>query len=189
MDIRSERTRKMLVDAFEELQATRPFEEITVSELCERSTVRRATFYRHFEDKYAFYEYYLNTVTDRFLSEIATEWDDVTELQTYVEGMHEQLIDFAEAHPDMMKQTLGHKTSANILDMVIRHAAEGIAQRLDAQDDAGETRSSASSELLSILYSSAMVHGLRWWYFEGKPIPKEDLIRRTTDMLLRSVNQ
>lgn len=52
-DPRAVRTRKLLIDAFQNLLAEKSFEEITVQDISRRATVNRATFYAHFADKYA----------------------------------------------------------------------------------------------------------------------------------------
>jgi AcrR family transcriptional regulator len=46
----------MLCGGFHELLAEKNFEEITVQDIAERSTVNRATFYDHFPDKFALLE-------------------------------------------------------------------------------------------------------------------------------------
>jgi AcrR family transcriptional regulator len=55
-DPRIRRTRQMLHRAFTDLLAEKTFEEITVHDIAERSTVNRATFYDHFPDKFALLE-------------------------------------------------------------------------------------------------------------------------------------
>jgi AcrR family transcriptional regulator len=52
-DLRVRRTHKLLWEALVAELATRPFEEITVTDICERAMVHRTTFYKHYEDKYA----------------------------------------------------------------------------------------------------------------------------------------
>src|SRR5262245_29567210 len=52
-DPRVKRTRKLLQDAFVALLAEKSFHAISVQDIAERATVNRATFYAHFEDKYA----------------------------------------------------------------------------------------------------------------------------------------
>jgi AcrR family transcriptional regulator len=47
------RTRKLLQDAFIALLAEKSFHDISVQDIAERATLNRATFYAHFEDKYA----------------------------------------------------------------------------------------------------------------------------------------
>jgi AcrR family transcriptional regulator len=56
LDPRIRRTRQLLHRAFEELLAEKTFEEITVHDIAERSTVNRATFYDHFPDKFGLLE-------------------------------------------------------------------------------------------------------------------------------------
>lgn len=51
-DLRARRTQKLLQDALIELLNEKHFENITVGELAERAMINRATFYRHYLDKY-----------------------------------------------------------------------------------------------------------------------------------------
>src|SRR6266849_3955451 len=53
VDPRVKRTRQLLQQAFLELFREKSFASITVQDIAERATVNRATFYAHFEDKYA----------------------------------------------------------------------------------------------------------------------------------------
>jgi AcrR family transcriptional regulator len=56
IDPRIRRTKQMLFQAFEELLAEKSFDQISVQDLAERSTLNRATFYDHFTDKFALLE-------------------------------------------------------------------------------------------------------------------------------------
>ena len=67
MDIRVQRTNKMLFEALTKLLAKSEYDDITVSEICAESTVRRPTFYKHFDDKNDFYRAYLEYLTQDFL--------------------------------------------------------------------------------------------------------------------------
>jgi AcrR family transcriptional regulator len=51
-DTRVRRTRKLLQDALLELLAEKNFDDITVQDIADRSTINRATFYAHCVDKY-----------------------------------------------------------------------------------------------------------------------------------------
>lgn len=52
-DPRIKRTRGYIREAFTELLADKSFKSITVKEITEKAEVNRATFYSHYEDKYA----------------------------------------------------------------------------------------------------------------------------------------
>jgi AcrR family transcriptional regulator len=58
-DPRVKRTRKLLIQAFVELLREKGFRSLSVQDIAERATVNRATFYAHFEDKYALMEDYI----------------------------------------------------------------------------------------------------------------------------------
>jgi AcrR family transcriptional regulator len=51
-DLRIRRTHKYLQEAIIELIGEKGFEAITVGDIAERAMINRATFYRHYEDKY-----------------------------------------------------------------------------------------------------------------------------------------
>jgi AcrR family transcriptional regulator len=52
-DPRVIRTRQIIKDAFRALLKTKGFDAITIKDIAERATINRATFYAHYEDKYA----------------------------------------------------------------------------------------------------------------------------------------
>jgi AcrR family transcriptional regulator len=58
-DPRVKRTRKLIVDAFFALMGEKGFHALSVQDIAERATVNRATFYTHFEDKYALMDWVL----------------------------------------------------------------------------------------------------------------------------------
>jgi AcrR family transcriptional regulator len=57
LDLRVRRTRRLLQQAFEELMREKSFKALTVQDITERAMVNRATFYDHFDDKYALLDY------------------------------------------------------------------------------------------------------------------------------------
>lgn len=67
-DLRVRRTHKLLWEALMAELALRPFEEITVREICERAMVHRSTFYMHYEDKYALLEQGVRQMYDKLVA-------------------------------------------------------------------------------------------------------------------------
>ncbi len=55
-DLRVIKTEHALRDALLVLGNNKDFDEITIHEICEKALVRRSTFYRHYEDKFDFYQ-------------------------------------------------------------------------------------------------------------------------------------
>lgn len=59
-DLRVVRTRKMLRDAMITLAIQKGFSAVTINDIVELAMVNRATFYRHYQDKYDLVESYLD---------------------------------------------------------------------------------------------------------------------------------
>ena len=51
LDLRIQRTYRLLHTAFTKLMEEKSFEDITVNDLCREAMIRRTTFYKHFADK------------------------------------------------------------------------------------------------------------------------------------------
>jgi AcrR family transcriptional regulator len=73
-DLRVQRTRKLLQEAFIALTVEKGFAAITVRDITKRAMVNRSTFYRHYLDKYDLLEQYMNelyalTSEESFLAE------------------------------------------------------------------------------------------------------------------------
>jgi len=67
LDRRVRRTRQLLVEAFVDLLKEKGFQAISVQDITARADVNRATFYAHFQDKYALLDYFIR---DGFRQEI-----------------------------------------------------------------------------------------------------------------------
>ena len=87
MDLRVKRTYKQLTSSLLQLLTSKSFDDLSVSEICDHAKVHRATFYKHFNDKYEF----LNFCFDNELSKIAF---DVTEAEATAENIKENFMYF-----------------------------------------------------------------------------------------------
>ena len=87
VDVRVKRTYKQLTAGLIQLLTVKSFDDLSVSEICEQADVHRATFYKHFNDKYEF----LNFCFDNELSKIAFE---VQDKEPSVENIRENFMYF-----------------------------------------------------------------------------------------------
>ena len=67
LDPRVKRTRNLILQSFGGLLAEKSFDAISVQDITERAQINRATFYAHFEDKYALLDY---SITQLFRQEL-----------------------------------------------------------------------------------------------------------------------
>ena len=60
LDPRVKRTRSLILQSFGALLAEKNFESISVQDVTDRAQINRATFYKHFVDKYALLDYFIS---------------------------------------------------------------------------------------------------------------------------------
>lgn len=125
MDLRIQKTYLGLHNAFTELLEEKRFEDFTVNELCDRAMIRRATFYKHFADKYEYYTFYLKEVCATFQDQLPP---DVTadEVNSYFLHMCCELLRFVKEHERMIKNCLG----SNMLPILLHILLEQIRNDL-----------------------------------------------------------
>jgi AcrR family transcriptional regulator len=70
MDLRIKRTRKLIRDALVELIDEKGFDAISVQDIAERAMINRATFYRHFTDKYELLERCMDDVWEELVNRL-----------------------------------------------------------------------------------------------------------------------
>ena len=79
VDPRVKRTRQLLFQAFFELMQEKGFRAISIQDITDRATVNRATFYAHFEDKYALLDSFIR---ENFQQLVASKLPDPSSLTT-----------------------------------------------------------------------------------------------------------
>ena len=60
LDPRVKRTRILILQSFSKLLAEKGFESISVQDVTDKAEINRATFYKHFPDKYALLDYFIS---------------------------------------------------------------------------------------------------------------------------------
>lgn len=70
IDPRVKRSQKLILNSFLSLIAEKGFDAITVQDITNRAEINRATFYRHYEDKYALLEKIIDENLEIFLNRI-----------------------------------------------------------------------------------------------------------------------
>lgn len=70
MDLRTERTKRSITNAFLELRKQKPLEKITVKELAEVAYINKATFYTHYHDIYDLADQMENEFMESIIEEL-----------------------------------------------------------------------------------------------------------------------
>ncbi len=174
MDLRIRKTYKALKDTFLELLSEKKFEDITVNELCERAMVRRATFYKHFADKYDFFAFFIREIQEGFIESIE-ELEVEKDPATYFLYLFRQCVAFLQEHEELLKGVLGSSVFPTILEIFSEEVYCNVLLKMKEYGQM-EGKLPVSEEILASFYAGGLIRTLQFWIVNDKPMTEEELI-------------
>lgn len=99
MDLRIQKTRKNIINAFLELRSKKALEKITIKELCEKAEINKSTFYSHYVDIYDL----SNSLENELLRSIILDLPDSYMTITEPEEFTRRLALSMSSHSSMLK--------------------------------------------------------------------------------------
>ena len=173
-DPRVLRTHKLLQEALIELTAERGFDAVTVGDIAKRATVNRATFYRHYQDKYELLEQIFREAVIQFASdlgppgEVALTIDPQNPPARWV-----RLFEHFREHERLYRPLLGSKGSswfaAKVRDQftTLMEERERRRERLPALQGK-PIQSKMPRKAVVMLASNSLISTISWWLESGK---------------------
>ena len=181
LDPRIRRTRALLQKAFLDLVKVKPFEEISVQDLTEAATVNRATFYAHYQDKYALLECVAAIQFQELLNDRGVRFDGtcLSAVRTIVLGV----CDFMSAEANGVKSVdgLDPHLQAAIVSVVRKMLLDGFEQM------EGWTGISAR-EMAATSTAWALYGAVRDWFSRTNRAPAEKIVDSIYSFLLPLLN-
>ncbi len=176
-DLRVRRTRKLLQKALLETTTEKGFAHVTVRDITERAMVNRATFYRHYEDKYDLLAQYmreLSRLIDSTDGETAPEVQPVQSSDAPPAGLI-KLLRHMQANADFYRVMLGKQGDPAFCAQSFRNYIEqGFRRMLSSQ--APQVDPDRPPVDLTVSYVlSAGVGAIAWWLEDDQPCSPEQM--------------
>lgn len=188
LDLRVEKTYRALIQAFEELLTETSFDQLTVNALCDRALVRRATFYKHFTDKYDFFRFYMHEMAVEMFAEVGPEnWEENlpdTDPAAFYMLCARALMHFLQGHQLLVQRFLQSSALPLTLDMITERVEKAVAARL-RQDAELRNLPEIPVDVAASFYAGGLVRTLRAWIEQKNRRPEEELLADIERMLRR----
>jgi AcrR family transcriptional regulator len=181
MDLRIQKTYMALTSTFFELLEEKRFEDITVNELCERAMVRRATFYKHFGDKYEFFTFFIREIQEEFDREIADSSDINMPVDFYIHIVR-QVMKFIKEKDKLLQSLLKSGCLPALLRILSEQVEFDILQKLKADAKNGH-KLIADPEVMAHFFTGAILETLQWWLTQKKPLSQECVEEQLLSMM------
>lgn len=183
IDPRVRRTRELLTTAFADLVSERGFAAVTVQDVAERAGINRATFYAHYDDKFALFDQMVRSV---FRAELerrlpAAERFDLDALPLLVRVVLDALVQIHEHCGPR-----GVNSAPPIEGLVQDEVQQYIRAWLDAFAGARKRRVSAATAALVV--SSGIIGAGVAWSRTAKRAPVDRLVREICELLVPALN-
>lgn len=189
MDLRVERTYKLLIESFTKLLERKPYESITIAELCDQAMIRRTTFYKHFADKDEFFLFFVKSLRDEFAKCISdsSELDPIERCTIMLEKTflflreHESIINNALTSSSTMLvvEAIGEVIRLDMLKMFRENTADVDGLDAAARQNAEER----DPEMFAAFLSGGIVRMVREWCATGRTAKTEE---RAVSMIKRA---
>lgn len=172
VDLRIRKTYALLHHAFTELMEEKGFEAFTVGELCERAMIRRATFYTHFDDKYQYFNFYMNEIFQGFRERLShtTEALDVNE---YALFLCRELIRFVKEHDRFVQMAMAASVAPTTLTILLDLLHSDIQQALQ---NTGKGLSQEQLEGQALFFTGGLLSLLFRYLRSNTPIDEEEFL-------------
>ena len=133
-DLRIVKTKKLLYTTLVELMKEMPFEEIKVSDICNRALVNRSTFYSHYQDKYDLLQEFVKDIKNTLAIELSKN-KEVNSVRDYYIEMISIFIDHIEENKDIYKSVVVNNKNSITMDIVYDVMNDDINKHIEEFDE------------------------------------------------------
>lgn len=168
MDLRTQKIYDALLAAFKELLAEKPFEQITVNELCERARTRRATFYKHFADKYEFMDFMMRQMRSDLMQNAASRFQSSTP-KDYYHALVDLGLDFVQENKKMLL-SMNNSSMVNVMLQTVTETTEPAPLGY------------ASDEVQTQFLLGALNQCAKWWVLHMDKVSKDEMRKKLYEL-------
>ena len=178
MDIRVKRTYQLLNDALANLLKEKSFEDLTVLEICDAAGVHRATFYKHFVDKYDF----LNTCFRMKIDDLGFENMDPSQttesMRKNITRIIYKVLLFVETNKDFLVAVSTDKAASSFHDILTTAIASLIEEKIKSNPLLTDSLDH-QVPMIANYYAGAVVGLIKWWSKSESPCTVQDFLEFT----------
>ena len=184
-DLRVKKTKRALTSAFIELLKEKHFEDITINELCEKAEIRRATFYKHYTDKFHFLSCFTRALRDNFDSFFWSSNRHEATPEYYVEYVR-KVIAYLDNNNELVENMLKSDLFPTMMTIITEQNYKDTKAQLERSVAAG-MRLHASVDTAAAMFTGGVATSIYIWLLSGKKKPADELAREIGSMLRANI--
>lgn len=153
-DLRIVKTKKNLYEALILLMKEKNFEEIKVSDICEKSMINRSTFYDHFEDKYELLDSLIKGLENELTMKLG-ENDQSNHPKQYFMKMIDLFFAHVRDKLTIYNLILAKNNNGIVMDMVYQACLREVKEYIEKQSN---LKQDIPADVIASFYVSGVIH-------------------------------
>lgn len=179
-DLRVIKTEKLLYETLIDLLKDKTFEEIKVSDICNKALINRSTFYAHYSDKYELVVGFINTLKSELASAIKNNGSTFNTKEYYLE-MIEMILTHIEERKSIYQDILINNRNSIVMDILLDVINNDVNEKLKKNS---KVKEEIPSKVISTFYIGAVTSLCIEWLKNSNEYSKEDIIHYL-DLLMK----
>ena len=183
-DLRVVKTKRLLYDTLIDLMKEMPFEEIKVSDICNRALINRSTFYSHYTDKYDLFSEYINDLKNTLATSLENNRDYKDAREYYIE-LISIFLNHVEDNREMYRLILLNNKNSIVMDIVYDVLDNDIKKHIYEFD---KNNKSVPIDIVTKFYLGAIFNvGIEYLNSEYK-YTKEQIVRYISLLIPKEIS-
>lgn len=184
-DLRVQRTHKLILDALIELTVERGFSSVTVSAITKYAKINRATFYRHYQDKFDLLDKYAQAVYELLDAPSETKSPRTSKgLTSQTAPGLVRLFEHIRSNSRFYRVMLGKNGDPAFTEKIRQYIYERIRRSLPD----GLLKDKTLLDLYLSYSSSASVGTVVWWLEHEMPYSPEEMANISYQLGIANLN-
>lgn len=178
-DLRIKKTYLALHNAFTELLSKKYFEDITINELCDAAMIRRTTFYKHFSDKYDYFNFYLSELIKQTQKSVPLDTMKENPIE-YSEKRLYECLEFLRHHQKLMVNLKNSNMASYFYHSALEQFKKELLYILTQIE---QPSLSPQLDFASTLYAGALISAITWWIDNPNTLTDKEIAKLLVETL------
>lgn len=172
-DLRIIKTKNLLYTTLINLLKDYTFEEIKVSDICNKALINRSTFYAHYSDKYELLSSCIQDIKDDLAFKLQSN-KNISNTKEYYMEMLNLFLSHIDENRDLFSAIIINNKNSIIMDIFYASINADLRKRLQEEDKKNEL--SIPEEIITDFYVGAVVNVSIKWLTDYQKYTKKELI-------------
>lgn len=152
MDKRIIKTKKNLYEGLLEVMKEKEFEDIKVSDICDKAMTNRSTFYDHFSDKYELLTSLIEDLKKELMNSLKNNIQETESLKEHYMMIIKLLINHIDENVDIYNAILKKNNNSIVMDMLY----DTIYKDIEIEIEKYEKNTKVPAEVITKFYVTAV---------------------------------